>query len=198
MSVGPGLQPLHMAYSRVVRGCSSMARRLAWFLHRRLWRGRQSPGGWGHGRHVGLPPVRSQSCTAGSPNLWYFFIWHYCFCLFCYFRCDLTLLLLVILLFSLWFDIIAFGYFVIFVAIRHYCFRFFCYFRCDLTLSASSYYVHCDWTEHVVIAFSYLLLIVSDFTASSILLYVLCDGLSETAKIEVLCTFIRMFFFDKV
>jgi len=130
--------------------------------------------------------------------LWYFFIWHYCFCLFCYFRCDLTLLLLVILLFSLWFDIIAFGYFVIFVAIRHYCFRFFCYFRCDLTLSASSYYVHCDWTEHVVIAFSYLLLIVSDFTASSILLYVLCDGLSETAKIEVLCTFIRMFFFDKV
>ncbi|KAG5057233.1 hypothetical protein JHK86_012229 [Glycine max] len=33
--------------------------------------------------------------------------------------------------------------------------------------------------------------IVSNFTASGILSYILCDGLSETPKIEVLCTFIR-------
>ena len=49
-------------------------------------------------------------------------IGHYCFWLFCYSRCYLTLLLLVILLFPLWLDIIAFGYFVIPVVIWHYCF----------------------------------------------------------------------------
>jgi len=108
-----------MAYSIAVRGCSSMARRLARFLRRRLQRRRWSPGGWGHGWHVWLPPVRSLSCTAGSPNLWFVFIGHYCFWLFCYFRCDLTLLLSVILLFLLWFDVIAFGYFVISIVIWH-------------------------------------------------------------------------------
>ena len=100
--------------------------------------------------------------TVGSPNLWFVFIW--------------TLLFFVILLFFLWFDIIAFGYFVIYIVIWHYCFHLFFYFCCHLTLSASSYYVHSDWTEHAIIAFSYLLLIVSNFTASSILSYVLCDG----------------------
>ena len=98
--------------------------------------------------------------------------------------------------FLLWFDIIAFGYFVISVVISHYCFRLFCYFHCDLTLSASDYYVHYDRIEHVVIAFGYLLLIVRNFTASSILSYVLCDGFSETPKIEVLYTFVRTPFFD--
>ena len=39
---------------------------------------------------------------------------------FCYFRCDSTLLLSVILLFSLRFDIIVFGSFVISVVIWHY------------------------------------------------------------------------------
>jgi len=45
---------------------------------------------------------------------------HYCFWLFCYFCCDLTLLLSVIFLFPLWFDIIAFDYFVISVVIWCY------------------------------------------------------------------------------
>ena len=103
-SVGPWLQPLRMAYSKAVQGRSSMAWRFARFLHRCLQRGRRSPGGWGHGRHVGLSPVRSQSCMTESPNLWYFFIWHYCF----------------LLLFPLWFDIISFVYFVIFVMIWQY------------------------------------------------------------------------------
>jgi len=37
--------------------------------------------------------------------------------------------------------------------------------------------------------------IVSEFTVSGILLRVLCDGLSEMPKIEVLDAFIRMLFF---
>ena len=44
------------------------------------------------------------------------------------------LFLLVILLFLLWFDITAFGYFVISFVIWHYHFWLFCYFHCDLTL----------------------------------------------------------------
>ena len=82
--------------------------------------------------------------------LWFVFFWNCRFWLFCYFHCDLTLFLLVILL-----------------------------FLCDLTLVASSFYVRYVWTEHAIAAFSYPLPVVSNFTASSILSYVLCDGLSE-------------------
>ena len=85
---------------------------------------------------------------------------------------------------------------------------------CDLSLfyiiAFSSFcYFHCDKIELGVIAFSYFVisimiklnlvllllvicyLIVSNFSASNILSYVLCDGLSETPKIGVLCIFIR-------
>ena len=103
---------LHLAHYRAVRGCNSMARRFAWFLRGDLRRWRQSLRGWGHGRHVG----------PGCQIYDLFSFGHYCFCLFCYFRCDLTLLLSVILLFPLWFHIIAFDYFVISVVIWHYLF----------------------------------------------------------------------------
>ena len=188
-----------MAYSRAVRDCNSMAWRLAQFLdwsraHRDLRRWGRSLRGWGHGQPDRLPPVKRQGCTIGSPNLWFVFFRHYSFWLFCYFCCNLTLLLLVILLFPLLFDIIAFGYFVISIVTWHYCFwlfcysrcdltllllALFCYFHCDLTLFASSYYVRYVWTEHAIVAFSYLVLVVSNFTTSIILSYELCDGLSE-------------------
>ena len=74
---------LHLAHYRAVRGCNSMAWRLAWFLRGDLRRWRQSLRGWGHGRHVG----------PGCQIYDLFSFGHYCFCLFCYFRCDLTLLL---------------------------------------------------------------------------------------------------------
>ena len=46
-------------------------------------------------------------------------------------------------------------------------------------------------TPHFLLFLSVIYCIVSNFTASGILSYILCDGLSETPKIEVLCTFIR-------
>ena len=107
----------------------------------------------------------------GSPDLWFIFfrhydfclscysrmIWHYCFCYFhvIWHYCFgyLMLLLLVILLLPLWFDIIC-----------------------------TSCYVRYDWAEYAVIALSYLLLVVTKFTATSMLWFLLCDDFSEMPK----------------
>jgi len=81
---GPGSQPLHMAYSRAVRGCSSMSWGLARLSDRGgaskdLRRWRWSSRWWGHGQSDRLSPVRRWGCTTGSPNLWSVFFWRYCF-----------------------------------------------------------------------------------------------------------------------
>jgi len=109
---------------------------------------------------------------------------HYCFWLFCYFCCDLTLLLSVILLFPLWFDIIALGYFVISIVIWRYLLPIIMSMMIEQNMPLLLSIICCS-----------LWLI---FTMSSILLYVLCDGLSKTPKIEVLYTFVRTPFFNKV
>ena len=96
------------------------------------------------------------------------------FNLFCYFHCDkteLTLLLSVV--------------FVISIVIKlnwHYCFQLFLLFP-----------LWWNWTWYLLSVICYL--IVSNFTASSILSYVLYNGLPETPKIEVLCIFIARLLF---
>ena len=74
------------------------------------------------------------------------------------------------------FVIIAFSYFVISIAFWHYLLPIIMSIVIELNMPLLLSVIYC---------------IVSNFTASGILSYILCDGLSETPKIEVLCTFIR-------
>ena len=112
-------------------------------------------------------------------------IWQYCFQLFCYFHCDLTLLLLVILLFPLWPDIVVFSYFVIFIVIYHYDFQLL--WHCDLTLL--SFVVK----SNMLSLFHLSITIIT----SSIWSYLLYDDLSKMQKRNVcrpcVLSFARLF-----
>ena len=100
----------------------------------------------------------------------------------------LTLLLLVILLFPLWFDITAFGYFVLSIVIWSYLFPVITSIVIELNMLLLLSVICCSlWVILPRLACRmYFAMNMS---------YVLCNGLSKTPKIEVLCTFIRTPFF---